>query len=84
MSFIPSVFEETVIFELFGVVFGMVVLNGFPRPYHPVFNIEEFAKSASNDKFYLVIEATDPKFDAAKTAEFLKTLSPTFVKEIPA
>jgi|CXWL01.1.fsa_nt_gi hypothetical protein len=84
VSFIPPAFETTILFASFGAVFGMLALNGFPRPYHPVFNIEEFAKSASNDKFYLVIEATDPKFDAVKTAEFLKTLSPTFVKEIPA
>ena len=45
-------------------------------------NIEEFTKGASNDKFYIVIEATDPKYDAVRTADFLKTLSPTFVKEI--
>ncbi len=84
VSFIPPAFETTILFASFGAVFGMLALNGFPRPYHPVFNIEEFAKSASNDKFYLVIEAADPKFDASKTAEFLKSLSATFVKEIPA
>lgn len=84
VSFIPPAFETTILFASFGAVFGMLALNGFPRPYHPVFNIEEFAKSASNDRFYLVIEATDPKFDASKTAELLKTLRPTFVREIPA
>jgi Protein of unknown function (DUF3341) len=84
VSFIPPAFETTVLFASFGAVLGMLALNGFPRPYHPVFNIEEFAKSASNDKFYLVIEAADPKYDAAKTADLLKTLNPTFVKEIPA
>ena len=84
VSFIPPAFETTILFASFGAVLGMLALNGFPRPYHPVFNIEEFAKSASNDKFYLVIEATDPKFDAEMTAEFLKSLSATFVKEIPA
>ena len=84
VSFIPPTFETTVLFASFGAVLGMLALNGFPRPYHPVFNIEEFAKSASNDRFYIVIEATDPKFDPARTAELLKTLNPTFVKEIPA
>lgn len=84
VSFIPPAFETTVLFASLSAVVGMLALNGFPRPYHPVFNIEEFTKGASNDKFYLVIEATDPKFDAAKTADFLKTLRPTFVKEIPA
>lgn len=84
VSFIPPAFETTVLFASFGAVLGMLALNGLPRPYHPVFNIEEFARSASNDKFYLVIEATDPKFDPARTADLLKTLNPTFVKEIPA
>jgi hypothetical protein len=84
VSFIPPAFETTILFASFGAVLGMLALNGFPRPYHPVFNIEEFAKSASNDKFYLVIEAKDPLFDVAKTADLLKSLRPTFVKEIPA
>ena len=84
VSFIPPAFETTILFAAFGAVFGMLALNGFPKPYHPVFNIEEFAKSASNDKFYIVIEATDAKYDAVKTAEFLTSLGPTFVKEIPA
>jgi len=84
VSFIPPAFETLVLFASISAVVGMLALNGFPRPYHPVFNIEEFTKGASNDKFYLVIEAADPKFDAAKTADFLKSLGPTFVKEIPA
>lgn len=84
VSFIPPAFETTILLASFGAVFGMLALNGFPRPYHPVFNIEEFAKNASNDKFYIVIEATDPKFDASKTAELLQSCGPTFVKEIPA
>ena len=81
---IPPAFETTILFASFGAVFGMLALNGFPKPYHPVFNIEEFAKNASNDKFYIVIEAADPQFDPAKTAALLQSLSPTFVKEIPA
>ena len=84
VSFIPPAFETTILFASFGAVFGMLLLNGFPKPYHPVFNIAEFAKSASNDKFYLVIEAADPNFDAIRTTDLLKTLNPTFVKEIPA
>ena len=84
VSFIPPAFETTILFASFGAVLGMLALNGFPRPYHPVFNIEEFAKNASNDRFYIVIEAADPKFDAVATADLLKKLNPTFVREIPA
>ena len=50
----------------------------------PWANSRNFTRGWSNDKFYLVIEANDPKFDKAATAAFLKGLNPTFVKEVPA
>lgn len=84
VSFIPPAFETTILFSAFAAVLGMIALNGLPKPYHPVFNIEEFVKGGSNDRFYLVIESKDPKFDKEATAAFLKGLNPTFVKEVPA
>jgi hypothetical protein len=61
----------------------MIALNGLPMPYHPVFNVAEFAK-ASENKFFLVVESADPKYDAAATRAFLKVLTPRMIAEVPS
>jgi hypothetical protein len=81
-SFIIVCFELTVLFSAISAVIGMFALNGLPMPYHPVFNVQRFV-DASKDGFFLVIEATDPKFDAEETESFLKALSPVGVWEVP-
>jgi hypothetical protein len=80
-SFIPITFEMTILFAALSAVFGMLALNKLPQPYHPVFNAERFAL-ASRDRFFLVIEANDPKFDADKARSFLKTLNPKEVVDV--
>ena len=75
VSWIPPTFETTILLAAFAAVIGMLALNGLPRPYHPVFNAPRFAL-ASQDRFFLVIEATDPEFDTAKTRAFLAGLNP--------
>ncbi|MCE5267476.1 MAG: DUF3341 domain-containing protein [Planctomycetaceae bacterium] len=73
--FIPITFELLILVGSFSAFLGMMVLNGLPRPHHPLFNVPQFARS-SQDRFFLCIEATDAKFDREATAAFLATLNP--------
>ena len=71
-AFIVPSYELTILFSALTAAIGMILLNGLPQPYHPVFNVERFSM-ASSDKFFLVIEATDPKFDSHAASEFLRS-----------
>jgi hypothetical protein len=81
-SFIVVGFEMTILFAALSAVIGMLAMNGFPMPYHPLFSVPEFAQ-ASRDRFFLCIEAADPRFDPEKTREFLEQLQPRGVMEVP-
>ena len=70
---IPITFELTVLFSAFASVIGMFALNGLPRLYHPSSNYR-MAHRATDDRFILVIEANDPKFDAQATVEHMKSV----------
>ncbi len=80
--FVPVTFELTILFAAFAAFGSIVVLNGFPRPYHPVFNVERFRQRASQNAFFLAIEAADPKFDRVQTREFLQGLGASEVNEV--
>lgn len=81
VSFIPPAFETTILFAAFSAVIAMLAMNGLPQPYHPVFNAPRFSM-ASQDKFFLAIEASDPRFDAEATRQFLSGLHPREVVQV--
>jgi hypothetical protein len=78
---IPVVFETTVLLSAFGAVFGMLGLNRLPWHYNPLFRKKGFSR-VTNDRFVVVIEATDPLFDTQRTTELLNSLSPICVEEV--
>lgn len=80
-AFIPITFELTVLFASIAGVLGMLVLNGLPKPYHPVFNAPEF-KLASQTRFFLCIEASDSLFQSEEVRAFLLTLKPAKILEV--
>ena len=78
---IPITFELTVLFSAFASVIGMFALNGLPKLYHPSFNYKR-SHRASDDRFLLVVEADDPKFDALQTVEHLRSVGASDVEVV--
>ena len=80
-AFIPVMFELTILFSALTTVGLMFAFNGLPQLYHPLFRSKRFRR-ASDDRFFVVIEARDPRYFRSRTAEFLKSLDPVAVEEV--
>ncbi len=70
-AFIPVIFECTILFSALTAVFGMLVLNRLPMHYNPLFKSERFRR-VTNDRFFIVVDASDPKFDEAEIARVVE------------
>jgi hypothetical protein len=81
-AFIPATFELAVLGAALAVFFGLCMLNGLPRLNHPIFNAPDF-DLASRNRYFLAIRSTDPRFHAARTRDYLESLQPLRVIEVP-
>ena len=77
----PILFELTILLSAFGAVFGMLHLNRLPRHHHPVFESDRF-RAASDDKFFISLEAADPRFDLEASRSLLMRLHASFVEVV--
>jgi hypothetical protein len=75
---IPITFELMILLASFGAFFGTLFLNGLPRLHHPVFAVPGFER-ATQDRFFLCIEASDPRFDLEDSQRFLAGLAPASI-----
>jgi hypothetical protein len=80
-AFIPVTFEMTILGASLFAVFGMLALNKLPQPHHPVFNVPRFTH-ASSDRFFVCIEARDPKFHLAAAARLLEQVQAHHITEV--
>jgi hypothetical protein len=77
----PVAYECTILLGAFGSLGGMLFLNRLPRWYHPLFSSDRF-KKATHDKFFIAIEATDPKFSDAETRKLLADAGSKHIEEV--
>jgi hypothetical protein len=80
-AFVPVFFETTVLLSAFGAVFGMLGLNKLPMLYNPLFNSERFRR-VTDDRFFIVIDSADPKFDPDATMDLMESLKPLSIERV--
>jgi hypothetical protein len=82
-AFIPATFELTILGAAVAAVIAMLALNGLPRLYHPLFEVDEF-ELASRNRFFLCLPAHDPVFAPGPARTLLEERSPLLLREVPA
>lgn len=80
-SAFPPSYELTILLGAFGAILGMLFLNRLPRLYHPLLKNRRFAL-ATHDRFYVVIETTDPKYAEAETRQLLEGLGSKHIEVV--
>ena len=78
---IPVMFELTILFSALATFVGMLAMNALPRHHHPLFASERFRR-ATQDRFFITIEACDPKYDEARVRAFLEALGSIQVERV--
>ena len=80
-AFIPVTFEVSVLMGAVGALLGMLMINGLPRLHHSLFRSEMFER-VTDDKFFIAIETTDPKYDADEVRALLEKTGATNIQEV--
>ena len=80
-AFFPVIFECTILFSALTAVFGMILLNRLPMLYNPLFKSERFRR-VTNDRFFIVLDASDPKFEEAQSSQLLSSLGAMVVERV--
>src|SRR5512141_2754191 len=80
-SAFPPSYELTILFGAFGAILGMLFLNRLPRLHHPLFKHPRFSL-VTHDRFFLVIETSDPRYNSAQTRQLLEKLHPVSIEEV--
>jgi hypothetical protein len=78
-SMVPIMFELGILFCGLATLFGLFGIIKLPRHNHPIFQSERF-EAATDDKFFISIEAEDQKFDLDRTKALLESTDPTHLE----
>jgi hypothetical protein len=78
---IPVIFECTILCSAYTAVFGMLALNKLPQLYNPLFKISRFRR-ATQERFFVAIDASDPRFDERRATDFLAKLGAVAVERV--
>ena len=81
MAAFPPSYELTILLGAFGSLFGMLFLNRLPRLHHPLLKNKRFSK-VTHDKFFLVIECSDPKFSETETRKLLESTGSKHIEQV--
>lgn len=82
-AFIPATLIVAILWTGVATLLGMLLMIRLPRLHHPVFGVPGFER-ASEDRFFLLLEGKDPRFDAEASRAFLSSLGARTVREVPA
>jgi hypothetical protein len=78
----PPSYELTILLGSFGSLFGMLFLNRLPRLHHPLLKNRRFTSGATHDRFYVVIETSDPKYSPGETRALLQQAGSQHIEEV--
>jgi hypothetical protein len=79
----PVSYELTILFTAFATIIGMFVVNGLPKHYHPILKYENIVRGL-DDKFFVVIETRDPRYNSENTKALLEKTGGQNIKELEA